>query len=284
MVNVKILRVSLPPDREMMHLSYRKQVKLPAGLSGKQQRTTNHNSMQDKTVGNGPSAQQVEKMFDSISKHYDLLNHLLSLGTDRLWRRRAVNLIGRNCKAVQILDVATGTGDLAIEALRLGPEKVTGIDISASMLEEGRLKLEKMGLNDRIELIKGDASSTGFAEGTFDAVMSAFGVRNFEDTLAGLTEMCRVLKPGGMIMVLEFSRPSWFPLKQIYGFYFRRILPAIGRKVSGDPSAYTYLPESVMKFPDNEKFLDLLTRAGFIRPGQKRLSGGIASIYTGFRP
>jgi len=114
--------------------------------------------------------------------------------------------------------------------------------------------------------------------------MSAFGVRNFEDTLAGLTEMCRVLKPGGMVMVLEFSRPSWFPLKQIYGFYFRRILPGIGRKVSGDLSAYTYLPESVMKFPDNEEFLELLTRAGFTRARQERLSGGIASIYTGFRP
>lgn len=240
--------------------------------------------MRDTTGKNGPSAEQVERMFDSISKHYDRLNHLLSLGTDRLWRKKAVSRIGINCRPLQILDVATGTGDLAIEALSLNPEKVTGIDISTKMLEMGRRKTEKLGVSDRIELIKGDASSIGFAEGTFDAAMSAFGVRNFENTLAGLTEMCRVLKPGGMIMVLEFSRPSWFPFRQIYGFYFRRILPGIGRKVSGDPSAYTYLPESVMSFPDNEKFLDLLTMAGFTRVRQERLSGGIASIYTGFRP
>ena len=257
---------------------------MPGSDAGKKQRKPDLGQMQDTTVKNGPPAEQVERMFDSISKHYDRLNHLLSLGTDRLWRRKAVRRIGSGCKPLRILDVATGTGDLAIEALKLGPEKVTGIDISASMLEEGRVKLERMGLTDRIELMKGDASSIGFAAGTFDAVMSAFGVRNFEDTLAGLTEMCRVLKPGGMIMVLEFSRPSWFPLKQIYGFYFRRILPGIGRKVSGDPSAYTYLPESVMKFPDNEKFLELLTSAGFTNTRQERLSGGIASIYTGIRP
>lgn len=240
--------------------------------------------MQETAAKSGPPAEQVERMFDSISKHYDRLNHLLSLGTDRHWRRKAVSLIGKNCRAVKILDVATGTGDLAIEALRLEPEKVTGIDISPKMLEEGRRKTERLGYGNRIELIRGDASSIAFADGTFNVVMSAFGVRNFENTLNGLREMCRVLKHGGMIMVLEFSRPSWFPFKQIYGFYFRRILPAIGRKVSGDPSAYTYLPESVMSFPDNEKFLDLLTRAGFTHVAQKRLSGGIASIYTGFRP
>jgi len=240
-------------------------------------------SMHETTDTNSLPAEQVERMFDSISKHYDRLNHMLSLGTDRLWRRKAVSIIGKKCRARRILDVATGTGDMAIEALRLGPEKITGIDISSRMLEEGRRKINRLDYGDTIELERGDASSIGFAEGTFDVVMSAFGVRNFENTLAGLTEMCRVLKPGGLIMVLEFSRPSWFPFRQLYGFYFRRILPGIGRKVSGDPSAYTYLPESVMKFPDNEKFLDLLIRAGFIHVAQKRLSGGIASIYTGFR-
>ncbi len=239
--------------------------------------------MQEANRKTGPPAEQVERMFDSISRHYDLLNHLLSLGTDRTWRRRAVDIVGRHARPRAILDVATGTGDLAIEALRLAPDKVTGIDISSRMLEEGRRKIAAMGLGERIELLKGDASATGFGDCTFDAVMSAFGVRNFENTLAGLTEMCRVIKPGGMIMVLEFSRPSHFPLKQVYGLYFRHILPRIGRRVSGDPSAYKYLPESVMSFPENEKFLSLMTAAGFAGVSQKRLTGGIASIYTGYK-
>ncbi len=268
----------------MIHLLRLKDVNRAVSDAVKQNQAKDLNFMEDTTVRNGPSAQQVEKMFDSISKHYDRLNHLLSLGTDRLWRRRAVNLVGRNCRANRILDVATGTGDLAIEALRLGAEKITGIDISTRMLEEGRRKVERLGYSDRIGLMRGDASSIGFDEGTFDAVMSAFGVRNFENTLGGLTEMCRVLRPGGMIMVLEFSRPTWFPFRQIYGFYFRRILPGIGHRISGDSSAYTYLPESVMAFPDNEKFLELLVKAGFTRVKQKRLTGGIASIYTGFKP
>jgi len=240
--------------------------------------------MHDTNLKKGPPAEQVERMFDSISKHYDLLNHLLSLGTDRSWRRKAVNLIRKHARPRTILDVATGTGDLAIEAMSLGPEKVTGIDLSSGMLEEGRRKISRMGYSGRIELQSGDALETGFPDRTFDAAMSAFGVRNFEDTLTGLKEMLRVLRPGGMIMVLEFSRPSLFPLKQIYGFYFRRILPLIGRRVSGDPGAYSYLPDSVMTFPDNEKFLELLSSAGFRDVAQKRLSGGIASIYTGFRP
>ncbi len=232
----------------------------------------------------GASRQQAELMFDSISRHYDRLNHLLSLGTDRRWRRRAVNLMRANIKPESILDVATGTGDMAIEALRLRPLKVTGIDISEKMLEVGREKIMRRDLGDRIELVSGDASAMIFGDGSFDAAMSAFGVRNFEDTVTGLTEMCRVLRRGGMVMVLEFSRPSWFPLKQIYGLYFSRVLPGIGRKVSGDPGAYTYLHESVMAFPDNEKFLDLLIQSGFTNARQKRLTGGIASIYYAFKP
>lgn len=239
--------------------------------------------MQSSTRTGGPSAAQVESMFDSISGRYDLLNHVLSMGTDRRWRRRAVDLVGKHVMPGTILDVATGTGDLAIEAMRLRPEKVTGIDLSTGMLEEGRRKIERIGLGERIELLKGDAAHLEFADGTFDAAMSAFGVRNFEDTLKGLKEMCRVLRQGGMIMVLEFSRPSWFPFKQLYGLYFKRILPRIGRRVSGDPDAYAYLPQSVMSFPDNEKFLDLLTAAGFRDVHQKRLTGGIASIYTGIK-
>ena len=222
-------------------------------------------------------------MFDSISGHYDRLNRILSLGTDRRWRRRAVNLIGLHIRPVTMLDVATGTGDLAIEALRLGPHSITGIDISEKMLEEGRRKITRMGLGDKITLARGDSRHIEFSDATFDVAMCAFGVRNFEDTLAGLREMCRVIRPGGMVMILEFSRPSWFPLKQIYGLYFRRVLPRIGKIVSGDPGAYTYLPDSVMAFPDNERFQELLVGAGFREVQQRKLTGGIASIYYGFR-
>jgi demethylmenaquinone methyltransferase / 2-methoxy-6-polyprenyl-1,4-benzoquinol methylase len=140
-----------------------------------------------------------------------------------------------------------------------------------------------MGLGDKITLARGDSCLIEFSDGTFDVAMCAFGVRNFEDTLAGLQEMCRVIRPGGMVIVLEFSRPSWFPLKQIYGLYFRRVLPRIGKIVSGDPGAYTYLPDSVMAFPDNERFLELLAAAGFREVKQRKLTGGIASIYYGFR-
>lgn len=231
----------------------------------------------------GASGEQVEAMFNSISKHYDRLNHLLSLGTDRHWRDRAIKVIGSHIKAATILDVATGTGDLALAAMKLNPGKITGIDISDRMLETGKEKIDRLGLGEKIEMIKGNAENILFPDMTFDAVMSAFGVRNFENTARGLHEMYRVLKPGGMIMVLEFSKPSWFPLKQVYGLYFRKILPLIGRKVSGDHAAYAYLPESVMSFPDNEDFLQLLTEAGFSDARQKKMTGGIASIYYGFR-
>ncbi|MFN2313919.1 MAG: bifunctional demethylmenaquinone methyltransferase/2-methoxy-6-polyprenyl-1,4-benzoquinol methylase UbiE [Bacteroidales bacterium] len=240
--------------------------------------------MPEKNEQRGAPREQVEAMFDSISGHYDRLNRILSLGTDRRWRRRAVNLIGLHIRPETILDVATGTGDLAIEALRLGPRKITGIDISGKMLEEGRRKITRMGHGEKIILTRGDSQAIEFSDGTYDVAMCAFGVRNFEDTLTGLREMSRVVRPEGMIMVLEFSRPAWFPLKQIYGLYFRRVLPRIGRRVSGDPGAYTYLPDSVMAFPDNERFLELLTAAGFRDVKQIRLTGGIASIYYGFRP
>ena len=227
--------------------------------------------------------ESVETMFDSISGSYDRLNLILSFGTDRRWRRRAIDLMGSHIRPVKILDVATGTGDLAVAALRLGPERITGIDISDKMLALGRDKIEHLGYSGKIELLKGDSEHIMYPDMTFDAAMSAFGVRNFEDTSAGLKEMHRVLRPGGMILVLEFSRPARFPMKQLYGYYFTRILPWIGRKVSGDPGAYNYLPESVMSFPDNKDFLELLQSAGFINTAQKKLTGGIASIYYGFR-
>lgn len=243
----------------------------------------NFKMMVEKKHHRGAPAEQVEAMFDSISPHYDRLNHLLSLGTDRLWRRRAVNLIGRHIRPGRIIDVATGTGDLAIAALKLEPEKVTGIDISGEMLARAREKITRLGYGEKIEMLQGDSAAIDFRDGTFDVAMSAFGVRNFEDTVAGLREMCRVLRSGGMVMILEFSKPSWFPLKQIYGLYFKNILPRIGKRVSGDPDAYTYLPDTVNSFPDNEAFLDLLSEAGFSDVNQKRMTGGIASVYYGFR-
>lgn len=226
----------------------------------------------------------IESMFDSIAWRYDFLNHFLSFGVDRLWRRRAIRLIGKTHKPGFILDVATGTADLAISALKLNPEKITGIDISESMLEIGREKILKKGLSQRIQLLRGDSEKIEFNNDSFDVAMVAFGVRNFADPLSGLKEMRRVIKPGGMVMVLEFSKPSHFPFRQIYNFYFLNILPFFGRFFSKDKNAYRYLPESVMRFPDNEEFLRLLAEAGFIDSKQIKLSGGIASIYTGIKP
>ena len=225
----------------------------------------------------------VGAMFDSIAGRYDFLNHFLSLGIDRTWRNKAIEIISRSSGHSRILDVATGTGDLAIAAMKLNPEKVTGIDISPGMLVIGCEKLRKKGLAGRIELFEGDSENIDFPDSSFDVAMVAFGVRNFSNPVKGLAEMNRVLFPGGMIMVLEFSKPTTFPFKQIFNFYFLRILPLFGQLVSKNRDAYQYLPETVMKFPDNEEFIKLLSLAGFTRINQKRLSFGIASIYTGFK-
>jgi demethylmenaquinone methyltransferase/2-methoxy-6-polyprenyl-1,4-benzoquinol methylase len=225
----------------------------------------------------------VTSMFDNIAFRYDFLNHFLSFGIDRCWRRKAVKIISETHKNPEILDVATGTGDLAVAALKLNPVKITGIDISRKMLDKGREKIIKKGYSDRIELLSGDSEDIPFNENSFDVAMVAFGVRNFADPLKGLSEMRRVLRNGGLIMVLEFSRPSKFPFRQIYYFYFMRILPLLGRLFSKSRNAYTYLPESVMQFPDNEQFIDLMEKAGFSGVRQKRVTGGVASIYTGFK-
>jgi demethylmenaquinone methyltransferase / 2-methoxy-6-polyprenyl-1,4-benzoquinol methylase len=226
----------------------------------------------------------VESMFNSIAWRYDFLNHFLSFGTDYFWRRKAIKMISKYKKNPVILDVATGTADLALASIKIDPVKVTGIDISEKMLEIGKSKILKKGLGDRIELVKGDSESIDIENNTFDVTMVAFGVRNFADPLKGLSEMCRVTKPGGIIMVLEFSKPSGYFFRNLYNFYFLRILPLFGKVFSKDSRAYNYLPESVMKFPDNEEFLKLLALAGFTGGRQKKLSGGIASIYTGFKP
>ncbi len=225
----------------------------------------------------------VGQMFDSIAFRYDFLNHFLSFGVDYLWRRKAIRIIGRSFRNPAILDVATGTCDLAIAAMKIEPVKVTGIDISEKMLAIGQQKIDKKGLGHKILLQKGRSEELPFEDGTYDVAMVAFGVRNFADPLKGLSEMCRVVRNNGMIMVLEFSRPQTFPFRQIYYFYFRRILPYIGRMFSKSNNAYTYLHDTVMKFPDNERFLELLRSAGFTNVKQKRLTGGIASIYTGIK-
>ncbi len=223
--------------------------------------------------------EQVAQMFNSISGRYDFLNHFLSLGIDRGWRKKAIKLLApANPKTM--LDVATGTGDFAIQALMLNPDKITGVDISEGMLEVGRKKIANKGLSDKIELRLGDSENLPFADNNFDAVTVGFGVRNFENLQQGLQEIHRVLKPGAMLVVLEFSRPTAFPFKQLYNFYFKTILPRIGRLVSRDKSAYTYLPESVEAFPDGENFIAILRTIGFNHTACKPLTFGISSIYT----
>lgn len=225
----------------------------------------------------------VESMFDSIAWRYDFLNHFLSFSIDRLWRRRAIRIISATHKNPKILDVATGTGDLAIAAVKINPVEIKGIDISANMLEIGKKKVAKKGLSGIIELKPGDSENIPYNDSYFDVAMVAFGVRNFSDPLKGLKEMRRILRDGGMIMVLEFSKPSKFPFRNIYHFYFRNILPFFGKLFSKDKSAYQYLPDSVMQFPDNENFLKLLKEAGFSDTHQVKLTGGVASIYTAIR-
>jgi demethylmenaquinone methyltransferase/2-methoxy-6-polyprenyl-1,4-benzoquinol methylase len=227
---------------------------------------------------------KVESMFNSIAWRYDFLNHFLSFGTDYRWRRSAIRIISKHKIYSEILDIATGTGDLAIAAMKLNPVKITGIDISEKMLEIGREKISKKGLNDKIELLKGDSEHIAFSDNSFDVSMVAFGVRNFSDPLKGLSEIYRVTRPGGLLVVLEFSRPLSFPFRQLYSFYFLNILPLFGRLFSKDKNAYSYLPESVMKFPDNELFLKMVVESGFVNEQQVKLTGGIASIYTGIKP
>lgn len=229
----------------------------------------------------GKTIEEIGGMFDRIAWRYDFLNHLLSFGIDKIWRRRAVAAIAAICKPSYVLDIATGTADLAIALLRLNPVKVTGTDISSAMLERAGRKIRKRGLENAIELYRAAAESLPFPDNSFDLVMSAFGIRNLADTESGLAEMYRVVREGGALMILEFSRPAGALLRVLFGFYFNRVLPLLGRIVSGVRHAYTYLPRSVASFPEGEEFVALLTAAGFSSLSMKRLSGGIATIYTG---
>ncbi len=224
--------------------------------------------------------EQVAEMFDNISPKYDLLNHVLSGGIDILWRKRAIREL-KPFAPKTILDIATGTGDFALEALALKPQKIVGVDISEGMLAVGREKMKKRGVEHIIEMRSGDSEGLPFADNEFDAVIVSFGVRNFENLLKGLMDMYRVTRPGGVCVVLEFSNPRQFPFKQLYGFYSRTILPLIGRVVSKDASAYTYLPESVQAFPDGPDFLRIYEKAGFTKTQWIPLTFGVASIYIG---
>ena len=223
---------------------------------------------------------QIKTMFDNIAPTYDRLNHLLSMNVDRLWRRRAVKAVaGTNPSS--ILDVATGTGDLAVAlARRIPSARVTGVDLSAEMLRVAEAKIAERGLADRIAVREGDAEHLEFADSQFDAVTVAFGVRNFEDIGAGLREMHRVLKSGGLLVVLELATPQNKPFKAIYEKYSHAVLPRIGGLVSSDDKAYEYLPASVDEFPSPERFLDMLNDAGFADCRAKSQSFGIATIFT----
>lgn len=224
--------------------------------------------------------EQVAKMFNNIAAHYDFLNHFLSMGIDKLWRRKTIKLLSENNPKI-ILDVATGTGDFAIEAMSLNPEKIFGIDISEEMLEVGKKKIIDKNLDKIIFLRKGDSENIDFANNTFDAITVGFGVRNFENLEKGLSEMRRVLKPTAIIAILEFSKPKIFPMKQLFGFYFNFILPLIGKFISKDRSAYIYLPESVKAFPEGKIFLEKMEQAGFHSVRSIPLTFGICSIYIG---
>lgn len=223
---------------------------------------------------------EVEQMFDRIAPRYDLLNRVLSLGIDVWWRKRAIGYLKAE-QPQQILDVATGTADVAIQmAKTLKPQSIIGIDIANQMLEIGRQKIQKEGLDPVISLETGDSEQLRFADNHFDAVTVAFGVRNFENLEKGLSEMRRVLRPGGRVVILEFSKPHVFPIKQLYNTYFRYVLPLIGRLTSRDIRAYTYLFESVQAFPEGNQFNEILTKTGFKQPLCERLTLGICSIYT----
>lgn len=223
--------------------------------------------------------EQVAGMFNRIAGKYDFLNHFLSMGIDKGWRRKAINTL-QSLQPKNILDIATGTGDLAIEALRLQPDKVTGVDISEGMLQIGKAKIADRKLEDSITLQYGDSEALPFGAGTFDAITCAYGVRNFEHLEKGIAEMQRVLRTGGRIAILEFSKPKKFPVKQFYGFYFRYILPVLGKAVSKDATAYTYLPQSVAAFPEGQDFCNILKKQGFKNAKAKPLTFGITTLYT----
>ena len=226
------------------------------------------------------STSPIAAMFDRISPKYDALNHLLSLNIDKVWRRKTAKAVAKS-QPKTILDLATGTADLAIALAKCNPQAhIIGMDISEKMLEIGKEKVSKKGLANQIELRLGDAATLPFENNTFDAVSVAFGIRNFENLERGLSEIQRVLKPNGRAVILEFSMPERFPIKQLYALYFKHLLPAIGKAVSKDGNAYSYLPLSVEQFPKPKVFLRMLAEKGLENGMAKPLSFGIATLYT----
>lgn len=227
-----------------------------------------------------PKKEQVAQMFDNIANRYDLLNSILSLGIHKGWRKKCVKLL-RPLAPATLLDVATGTGDFAIACAALRPASIVGIDISEGMMHFGREKLKTLGLNHLIRLEQGNAETVSFPDASFDAIVVGFGVRNFQNLEKGLTNLYRLLKPGGRLVVLEFSYPRNPIVKAGYNFYFTYITPLVGKLLSKDTRAYSYLTESVKAFPNNARFTDILRRIGYTHTTFKPLSFGIAAIYCG---
>ena len=223
----------------------------------------------------GKKSEQVEQMFDNIAPAYDRLNHTLSLGIDRRWRKKAIDWL-RPFHPQQMLDVATGTGDFAIRACRsLQPKQLIATDMNV-----GREKVKKEGLAGIISFAREDCTSLSFAEHTFDAITVAFGIRNFEDLDRGLSEMCRVLKPGGHLVILELTTPDRFPMKQLFTLYSKVVIPGIGKLLSKDNNAYRYLPQTIKAFPQGEVMEGIIARAGFSQVQFRRLTFGICTLYT----
>ena len=228
----------------------------------------------------GEKASQVEQMFDSIAPTYDTLNHRLSWDIDKGWRKKAIRQLAVY-KPETMLDIATGTGDFAIlSAQMLRPQKLIGADISEGMMEIGRQKVKQLGLQDVISFAKEDCLHLSYEDGTFDAVTAAFGIRNFADLDQGLREMCRVLKPGGHLSIVELTTPLRFPMKQLFKVYSHTILPVYGRIISKDASAYSYLTKTIEAFPQGERMMDILKKAGFRETAFQRLTFGICTLYT----
>lgn len=222
---------------------------------------------------------QVAKMFDAISKNYDGLNRVISLGIDVTWRKKVVEIVGKN-NPKQILDIATGTGDLALMMAALDPEKIIGLDISKGMLAIGKQKIAKVNLSDKIEMVVGDSEEMPFDDNRFDAITVSFGVRNFANLDKGIKEIARVLKPTGVLVILETSNPTKFPFKQGYKLYTHLFLPIIGKLFSKDKVAYSYLSESANSFPFGEAFNNILQKNGFTSTEDKPVTFGVATIYT----
>ena len=228
----------------------------------------------------GKKSVQVEQMFDNIAHAYDTLNHTLSLGIDRSWRRKAIAWL-RPFRPRRIMDVATGTGDFAILACReLQPMELVGTDISEGMMNVGREKVKKEGLADKISFAREDCTCLSFADNSFDAVTVAFGIRNFEDLDKGLSEMCRVLRPGGHLAILELTSPDRFPMKQLFAVYAKVVIPLLGKLISKDSSAYHYLPDTIKVFPQGEIMKTVIAKAGFSEVNFSRLTFGICTLYT----